>query len=70
MKEIKENYGGLISSMTYLLHCKNFCGCYNVTLLSTAIKQRKERSILDSELRQSIPHSRSDGFGRLTILRY
>jgi hypothetical protein len=27
---IKENDGGVNSSMIYLIHCKNFCKCHNV----------------------------------------
>jgi hypothetical protein len=28
--EIKENGGGVHSSMIYLTYCKNFCKCYSV----------------------------------------
>jgi hypothetical protein len=27
---IKENGGGVNSTMIYLIHCKNFCKCHNV----------------------------------------
>jgi hypothetical protein len=27
---IKENDGGVNSTMIYLIYCKNFCGCHNV----------------------------------------
>jgi hypothetical protein len=30
---------GVNSSMIYLIHCKNFCKCYNVLLPSTTIKK-------------------------------
>jgi hypothetical protein len=29
--------GGVNSNMTYLIHCKNFCKCYNVPPPSTTI---------------------------------
>jgi hypothetical protein len=30
------------SSITYLIHCKNLCKCYNVPPPSTTIKGKKE----------------------------
>jgi hypothetical protein len=36
---IKESCRGMNSSMIYLVHCKNFCKCYNVPLPSTTIKK-------------------------------
>jgi hypothetical protein len=38
-KRIKKNGGGVNSSMTYLIHCKNFCKCHNVSPLSITIKR-------------------------------
>jgi hypothetical protein len=39
MGGIKENGGGLNSSMIYLIYCKNFCKCHNVPQPSTIIKK-------------------------------
>jgi hypothetical protein len=41
---IKESSGGVNSSMTYLIHYKNFCECHNVLPLSTTIKNKKKKS--------------------------
>jgi hypothetical protein len=38
--EIKENGGGVNSSMIYLIYCKNFCKCHNVSPPSTTIKKK------------------------------
>jgi hypothetical protein len=35
---IKENGGGVNSSMIYLIHYKNFCKCHNLSSPSTTIK--------------------------------
>jgi hypothetical protein len=35
---IKKNGGGVNSSMIYLIHCKIFCKCHNVTPPSTTKK--------------------------------
>jgi hypothetical protein len=35
---IKENDGGVISSMIYLIYCKKLCKCHNVPPPSTTIK--------------------------------
>jgi hypothetical protein len=36
---MQENGGGVNSSMTYLIYCKNFCKCHNVPAASTTIKK-------------------------------
>jgi hypothetical protein len=43
-REIKENGGGVNSSMIYLIHCKNLCKCHNVPPPSTIIKEKKRIS--------------------------
>jgi hypothetical protein len=40
----KENGGGVNSSMTYLIHCKNQCKCHNVPPPSTTIKEKKKKN--------------------------
>jgi hypothetical protein len=40
---IKDNSGGVNSSMIYLIYCKNFCKCHNVPPSSTAIKAKKKK---------------------------
>jgi hypothetical protein len=37
--EMKENGGGVNSSMIHLIYCKNFCKCHNVPPLSTTVKK-------------------------------
>jgi hypothetical protein len=37
---IKENDGGVNSSIMYLTYCKNFCKCHNVPSARTTIKSR------------------------------
>jgi hypothetical protein len=43
MGGIKENGGGLNSSMIYLIYCKNFCKCHNVPQPSTIIKKKLKK---------------------------
>jgi hypothetical protein len=40
--EMKKTSGEVYSSMIYLVRCKNFCKCHNVSPSSTTIKKRKE----------------------------
>jgi hypothetical protein len=42
---IKENNGGVNSSMIYLIFCKNICKCHNVPPPRTAIKKKKNTFI-------------------------
>jgi hypothetical protein len=35
---------GRDSSMTYLIHCKNLCKCYNVSTPSKTIKKRTKKT--------------------------
>jgi hypothetical protein len=43
---IKESSGGGVnSSMTYLICCKNLCKYYNVTIPSTIIEKRMRKNI-------------------------
>jgi hypothetical protein len=39
----KESGRGMNSSIIYLIHCKNFCKCHNVSPLSTTIKGEKRK---------------------------
>jgi hypothetical protein len=41
-REVKENGGGVNSSIMYLIHYKNFCKCHNVPPSSTTIKEKTE----------------------------
>jgi hypothetical protein len=45
MGGMKENVGGMNSSMIYLMYCKKFCKCHLIPPLSTTIKKKKERNI-------------------------
>jgi hypothetical protein len=38
---IKENGGGGECNMIYLIYCKIFCKCHNVSSPSTTIKKKK-----------------------------
>jgi hypothetical protein len=49
-EEIKENDGGVNSSVIYLIHCKNYCGYHNVPLTSTTIKKLKIKKELSNFL--------------------
>jgi hypothetical protein len=40
---MKENDGGVISRMIYLVQCKNFCKCHSVPPPSTTIKNKKQK---------------------------
>jgi hypothetical protein len=40
---VGEGVDGVNSSMIYLIHCKNLCKCYNVSLPSTAIKKKYKK---------------------------
>jgi hypothetical protein len=42
--EIKDNGGGVNSSIIYLIYCKNFCKCHNVPPPSTTIKINTKNS--------------------------
>jgi hypothetical protein len=46
--------GGGNSSMIYLIHCKNFCKCYNVPPLSTTIKKKKKDEHTKKYINQKI----------------
>jgi hypothetical protein len=43
-ERIKENGGGVNSSMMYLTYCKNFCKCHNIPPPSTIIKKLEKKN--------------------------
>jgi hypothetical protein len=46
----KENSGRVHSSTIYLICCKNFCKCHNVSPLSTTIKTNKKCPLMEKPL--------------------
>jgi hypothetical protein len=55
LKLIQESGEGVNSSMTYLIHCKNFCKYYNVSPLSTTvIKEKKDLGYLHTTITVSL----------------
>jgi hypothetical protein len=56
MRGIKENDEGANSSTTYLIYCKNFCGCHNVPPSSTTEKKIPQNNFLKKKPRCSTMH--------------
>jgi hypothetical protein len=51
---VKENGGGVNSSILYLMYCKNFCKCHNVPLPSTTIKRKEKKFIISQSWRLQV----------------